>query len=622
MKGKILSLFFVFTVLLLSLVGCKKDSNNPVNTNDQFTLTQEEKQQIINTNNEISASADSLMDSDDPIQKFSQMLSYYKNLPGVENAWVTNQGLFIRYKKGGVISYNLGSDVVVPPYDNNIYKLQKSTSISGTNELIGNTKACLINQQYNDDSRQYCKDVINELNSFFTSNNYAVTIKNGAEVNLDFIAHDLKDFGAIFYISHGCYDGTNTWICTGEEGSADDLLQNHFNEWHNKEISLGTVKEGRWLWGLIKKSVTYYNFSENYIKDSYKDDDFPHSLIYLVACQGLKSNELADAFHSKGAAVVAGWDETNCLGQSTGKLLFEAMLGGKDLKDAFDDLPAESKISTCEVSQGANLIYIPSSGGTVQLVNPVAAYLHIDEPINGQSYSERTISLDGYLINGSTISNGTVELNGVTTVLVYSGINFSQPLELNRGINIVKIGCNGILQSGEKVHVDSTISFNGDFPVLDLWTELRWNTNYSDVDFHLLPPNSTINDLWTSKDCFFFNKSTSWGGELDVDDIDGYGPEHITIPGFSTSGTYRLFVNYYDDHDAGASDASVTVSVKDGTMQHFGPYHLENDGGVNHGDGDLWEVCTISFPSGQITPVNKYYFLGSLAKGNLIKGKR
>jgi len=84
--------------------------------------------------------------------------------------------------------------------------------------------------------------------------------------------------------------------------------------------------------------------------------------------------------------------------------------------------------------------------------------------------------------------------------------------------------------------------------MLALYTQLRWNTNLTDVDLHLLPPNSNISSLWSNNDCFYANKHTSWGAYLDVDDINGYGPEHITIPTTPASGKYTLYVHYYSSH--------------------------------------------------------------------------
>ncbi len=71
----------------------------------------------------------------------------------------------------------------------------------------------------------------------------------------------------------------------------------------------------------------------------YGSNSFPNSLIYLVACQGIKNINLADALVDAGAGVVIAWDETNCLGQATGKLLFDLLLGGATVQEAMAALP-------------------------------------------------------------------------------------------------------------------------------------------------------------------------------------------------------------------------------------------------------------------------------------------
>ena len=83
-----------------------------------------------------------------------------------------------------------------------------------------------------------------------------------------------------------------------------------------------------------------------------------------------------------------------------------------------------------------------------------------------------------------------------------------------------------------------------------------------------------------------------------MDDVDGWGPEHITVENVSILGTYRLFVHYYDDDSQGGLDAFVSVSVKNGPISNFGPFDLTASG---PGRGDVWEVCRINFPGGHHT---------------------
>ncbi|MFW6030195.1 MAG: hypothetical protein ACOCRO_08075 [Halanaerobiales bacterium] len=101
-----------------------------------------------------------------------------------------------------------------------------------------------------------------------------------------------------------------------------------------------------------------------------------------------------------------------------------------------------------------------------------------------------------------------------------------------------------------------------------------------------------------NESCYFGNKTTSWGASLDVDDRDGYGPEHITGEAID-SGTYKLIVKYYD---SGSYEGDTTVRVMFETSQDIimgEKYHFRNA-------GDVWEVADISFPSGEITVLDNF----------------
>ncbi|MBC8490889.1 MAG: hypothetical protein H8D45_33150 [Bacteroidetes bacterium] len=600
---KIIYVLLIALVVLVLLSVCSGCSNDITDSNDE--LTEEEKQEILQSYQDISVTADSILFTDDPMEGFEQMLSTYESDPAVENAWVTDGALYIEYEKGGIVSWYIAPDFIIPPYGAKDYG-NKSYFNSNGKEFVGNNNACLINQQYNNENWQFCRDIVNHLSNKFTQNGYEVTIKNGEDANLDFFDSDLKDYGAIFNLSHGIYDGTNTWLMTGQEATLLDIINNYLHFWRNNRISIDCVEEKR---NGEDEKISYYMISNHFIDNEYNSDDYPNSLIYLGACQSFKSTtQLAQTFHSKGVGVTIGWDETVCISQKVGELLFDALLGGADLQTAFYDLPDDAKIDDCSVNPGANLTYYPNSGGTIRLVEPTNAETVISSPVDGNSYDTRLLTLSGILFGVQYIEYGTVELNGVTTSLVTSGIAFSQPIVINSGENTIKVNCYGVLENGKSAYANKEISVIGDFPELDLFTELRWNTDYSDVDFHLLPPNSDIYDLWTDYDCYYYNMSTYWGGELDVDDVEGYGPEHITIPTVLINGTYRLFIHYYDEDGIGITDAFVNVSVRNGDMLDFGPYQLVNDGGNNA--GDVWEICTIEFPSGTVTPVNQYYYLG------------
>ncbi|MDY0062664.1 MAG: choice-of-anchor D domain-containing protein [Myxococcota bacterium] len=87
----------------------------------------------------------------------------------------------------------------------------------------------------------------------------------------------------------------------------------------------------------------------------------------------------------------------------------------------------------------------------------------------------------------------------------------------------------------------------------------------SDLDLHLLHP---LGD-WFDRpaDCYYANPAPDWGrpgqaaGDptLDIDDLDGAGPENINLDEPERGRLYRVGVHYFADHGYGVSFATVRV---------------------------------------------------------------
>ena len=145
---------------------------------------------------------------------------------------------------------------------------------------------------------------------------------------------------------------------------------------------------------------------------------------------------------------------------------------------------------------------------------------------------------------------------------------------------------------------------------------LTWNTNDTDLDLYLAKPGDS---LGSADNCYWFNEHPDWDGDgeyydpadpahndsndpyLDVDDQDGYGPEHITIYD-PPAGTYAVGVEYFSDHGQDLpSDATVTVTLFEGTaneiVRTFGPHTL------NDYDNYHWYVTNITVPAGTFSSV-------------------
>jgi hypothetical protein len=90
-----------------------------------------------------------------------------------------------------------------------------------------------------------------------------------------------------------------------------------------------------------------------------------------------------------------------------------------------------------------------------------------------------------------------------------------------------------------------------------LQISLTWNTT-ADLDFWVEEPDS--NRVW------YVSKQSETGGELDVDDVNGYGPENVFYDDLPPAGDYVVKV----DHFSGASPTGYTVTITDsGTSRSF-----------------------------------------------------
>lgn len=148
---------------------------------------------------------------------------------------------------------------------------------------------------------------------------------------------------------------------------------------------------------------------------------------------------------------------------------------------------------------------------------------------------------------------------------------------------------------------------------IGLHINLTWDTNATDVDMHLLRPGGTMWDC--QSDCYFGDPQPDWGTKgdilddpfLDLDDVDGFGPENINISE-PKPGIYKFIIHYYDDtyDDSFPQPSNATVQLLSyGTViQSWGPTHLAS---VNR----TWDVFTVEWPSLNVTTLGAMYNGGS-----------
>lgn len=136
----------------------------------------------------------------------------------------------------------------------------------------------------------------------------------------------------------------------------------------------------------------------------------------------------------------------------------------------------------------------------------------------------------------------------------------------------------------------------------------------ADMDLHFLHPNAEGEDLnedgvgdgWFDipYDVFWVNPKPNWEDpdllanddpSLDRDDKDGAGPENINLILPMDGNTYRVGVHYWAAYEYGVSTATLRVYLS-GVLAYEEKDVVMN----NH---DLWEACTIEWPSGAVEPI-------------------
>ena len=218
-----------------------------------------------------------------------------------------------------------------------------------------------------------------------------------------------------------------------------------------------------------------------------------------------------------------------------------------------------------------NELFIPvqvEPGGTTvsDILTPIATpvpEILLDTPIqDGLHVTESVLPLIGAVLDeGLPLPNSVLvlSLNGQDTLeMTDSQGRFNSAVVLLPGQNTLELRANGAnLNTG--ILGPFTITLGSP----DISIRLNWNTNTTDLDLHVFDPSGNH--------AFYGNLGAIPGGNIDRDDVDGFGPEVFTLTN-PPPGTYRVAVDAYrlTDPDTGTLVPSTgQLSVVLGTTQIF-----------------------------------------------------
>jgi hypothetical protein len=135
----------------------------------------------------------------------------------------------------------------------------------------------------------------------------------------------------------------------------------------------------------------------------------------------------------------------------------------------------------------------------------------------------------------------------------------------------------------------------------------------SDVDLHLLHPTAT--SWFSNQDCYYANCNATSGAvlewdspgpadnpRLDLDDVEGYGPENININEPVIGHEYIAGVHYYYAEGWGPAQvyvkiycASTSGECESGPPVEFGPVTLHDPTADSMDDNEFWRVAAITW---------------------------
>lgn len=162
---------------------------------------------------------------------------------------------------------------------------------------------------------------------------------------------------------------------------------------------------------------------------------------------------------------------------------------------------------------------------------------HPKPPVDRGGQRNRTLIEGALRQAGTSRAPGRLIVNGIDMPLYTDEQGrFVKPWAFGPGSNSVEI----VAPDGERKRLQFYEN-HADKTHAKLRIVLGWNDAHAEVDMHVITPGG--------QHAFWANPQLRTGGGLDVDSVDGGGPE-IFSTATPESGTYLVYVNYWGNFDA------------------------------------------------------------------------
>lgn len=175
-----------------------------------------------------------------------------------------------------------------------------------------------------------------------------------------------------------------------------------------------------------------------------------------------------------------------------------------------------------------------------------AAEVVIESP-HGGTTTERIQKVEGVIRNYDN-DRAWLVINGIPQTIPLQNGRFSLNTVVAPGLNTIEVQAD---------NATDRVSFYAQVPRRDIKVVLIWDTP-TDVDLWVIDPSG--------EKCYYAHKSTSNGGNLDVDIISGYGPETFTMTK-AMPGNYAVQVQYYSSKEKPVTRVQVYLVLYEGTAR-------------------------------------------------------
>jgi uncharacterized protein YfaP (DUF2135 family) len=203
-----------------------------------------------------------------------------------------------------------------------------------------------------------------------------------------------------------------------------------------------------------------------------------------------------------------------------------------------------------------------------------AATVKIESPRGG--YTTSLVQQISGTVQGFSGNRATLVINGIPQTVPLSQGRFSVNAVAAAGTNLIEV------IAGD---ARDKVSFFAKVPARDIKVVLTWDTA-TDVDLWVIDPEGNK--------CYYGNRSTPRGGNLDVDITTGYGPETFSMLK-ALPGTYSVQVQYYSAYDIPVTKVNVYVLKYDGTPKE----ERKDFQFVMTAPGQVYHICDFQIDPGE-----------------------